>query len=121
MAIRHVAWLAAAGLMLTGCVVPNMDSSNYTSVPYVQLFQKKGQHGHTNRSQRTQDLYDCGVPANVNPDSPRWHRVGVREGETVNQAIARAHKLEQCMRDKGYDTLEFSECGPLKAPTGQCN
>lgn len=106
---------------LTGCVVPNMDSSNYTSVPYVQIFQKKGFYGHTDREERRRDLYDCGVPADVNPDSPRWHRVGVKENETVEQALARAHKLEQCMRDKGYDTLEFSECGPLKAPTGQCN
>ncbi|WP_413722178.1 hypothetical protein [Sodalis sp. RH23] len=106
---------------LTGCVVADMDSSNYTSVPYVQIFQKKGQHGHTDRAQRTRDLHACGVPENENPDSPRWQRVGVAPGQTVDQALARAHKLEQCMRDKGYDTLEFSECGPLKAPTGKCN
>lgn len=106
---------------LTGCVVADMDSSNYTAVPYVQIFQKEGQHGHTDPAQRSRDLHACGVPENVNPDSPDWQRVGVKQGETVDHALARAHKLEQCMRSKGYDTLDFSECGPLKAPTGLCN
>lgn len=107
--------------LLTSCVVPNMDSSNYTTVPYVQIFQKKGQHGHTDQAQRTRDIHACGVPENENPDSPDWQRFGVAPGETVDQALARAHKIEQCMRDKGYDTLNITECGPLKAPTGECN
>lgn len=44
-------------LLLNGCVVADMDSSNYTSVPYVKTFQKADTIGHTDQAQRKRDLY----------------------------------------------------------------
>lgn len=41
--------------LLSGCVVADMDSSNYRYVPWVQLFQKPEASGLTNVAQRKVD------------------------------------------------------------------
>ena len=119
MAIRHLACLAAAGLMLTGCVVGDMDTSNYTSFPYAHTIQKPGQLGHTDVAQRTQDLYSCGLDKNIPPDE--FSRNYVHPGESLEQHKNRIEKIESCMQSKGYVLLDYGDCGPLKAPTGKCN
>ncbi|POP45824.1 hypothetical protein CHU32_08425 [Superficieibacter electus] len=108
-------------LILGGCVVADMDSSNYHYPPYFQTFQKQGQMGHTDRTQRKADLYACGVDRNVNPDSEFWRRNVLLNGETMEQHDRRIDKLETCMENKGYVILDPSSCGPVKAPTGKCN
>lgn len=108
-------------LSLVGCVVTNMDSSNYDYVPYIKTFQKKGSIGHTNNERRKKDLYSCGVEKNTNLDDGTWKRGGAYPNETLQQTISRAEKIEGCMEDKGYIVYGFDDCGPLKAPTGICN
>ena len=45
-------------LLLTGCVVGNMDSSNYRFVPWIQVFQKVDPAtGQTNIRDRKEALY----------------------------------------------------------------
>lgn len=57
----------ASVVMLAGCVVADMDSSNYDYVPWVQVFQKpKASGGLTNVAQRKVDLYTCGVNPRAN-------------------------------------------------------
>ena len=108
-------------LLLTGCVVADMDSTNHTAVPYAQTFQKPATLGHTDRVQRRADLYACGVKKSVDVDSKTWLRAEVYPGETLDQMVARVEKVESCMKGKGYVVLGFDACGPLKAPTGKCN
>lgn len=119
MAIRHVACLAAAGLMLTGCVVADLDSSNFRHLPYAHTIQKPGQLGHTDVAQRTRDLYSCGLDKNIAPDD--FSRGSMLPGETLEEHKKRISKLESCMESKGYILQDFDKCGPLKAPTGKCN
>ena len=107
--------------LLTGCVVPDMDSSNYTVVPYVQTFQKVGHIGHTDREQRKIDLYTCGVDRGENLDNGSWYRNALMPGETSEELDKRVGKIEHCMERKGYQILGFDQCGPLKALTGLCN
>ncbi|HAF53423.1 MAG TPA: hypothetical protein DCL03_18065, partial [Leclercia adecarboxylata] len=57
--IRNLSLVCCMGL--TGCVVADMDSTNYTSFPYIQTFQKPETMGHTNVQKRRNDLYECGV------------------------------------------------------------
>lgn len=104
---------------LTGCVVANMDSSNYTSVPYVKTFQKKGALGHTDTIQRKNDLYSCGLSKKINPE--QWVRNYTPPGISESEHDKQVAKIESCMERKGYTLLSFSQCGPLKAPTGLCN
>ncbi|WP_194205670.1 hypothetical protein [Superficieibacter sp. 1612_C1] len=106
---------------LSGCVVADMDSSNYDFPPYIQTFQKQGQLGHTDTVQRKNDLYACGLDRNTDPDSKLWRRNVALEGETMEQEDRRIASLEACMKNKGYVLLDPGRCGPLKAPTGMCN
>ncbi|WP_318376537.1 hypothetical protein [Enterobacter sp.] len=105
--------------LLTSCVVGDMDSSNYTSFPYAHTIQKPGQLGHTDVAQRTRDLYSCGLDKNIAPDD--FSRNYVHSGESLEQHKNRIGKIEICMQRKGYLLLDYSACGPLKAPTGKCN
>ena len=104
--------------VLSGCVVADMDSSNYKYVPWIQLFQKPDASGKTNVQQRKADLYACGVNPRANLDDPLWSLNGSYPGETNEQFIARTNKIQDCMSAKGYKIYDFSQCGPLKAPTG---
>lgn len=106
---------------LTGCVVGNMDSSDYEYVNYVQTFQNKESIGHTDPQKRKKDLHDCGVPQSQNLDDGSWSRGNSKSGETLRQAVDQAEKIESCMLNKGYIVYGFDACGPLKAPTGLCN
>ncbi|WP_435955393.1 hypothetical protein [Dryocola sp. BD626] len=116
--------LVTAGIfLLTGCVVADMDSTNYAYFPYVQTFQKPATLGHTDVEQRRQDLYACGVdrkyPLGSNDET--WRRNTVVKGESDTQFDARVSGVESCMKDKGYVVLDWAQCGPLKKPTGRCN
>ncbi len=119
--IRNFALVFCIGL--TGCVVADMDSTNYTSFPYVQTFQKPQTLGHTNVQKRRQDLYDCGVDRkhSLNSWDETFRRASLKPGETLAEQKARMTRVENCMKGKGYVMLDFGECGPLKKPTGLCN
>lgn len=106
--------------MLTGCVVADMDSSNYDYVPWIQLFQKPDVSGLTNVVQRKADLYTCGVNPRTNLDDPMWSLNGQAPGETSEHANAKRNHILRCMKEKGYKVYGFSECGPKKSPTGLC-
>lgn len=116
-----------AGLVLcfglTGCVVADMDSSNYAYFPYVQMFQKVDTPGHTNVQQRRNDLYACGVDRSHSLNS--WDTSFVRNermpNETLKQMVTRIDEFESCMVNKGYIVHGFAECGPRKKPSGLCN
>lgn len=108
-------------LLLTGCVVGNMDSSNYRFVPWIQVFQKVDPAtGQTNIRDRKEALYSCGVDRSENLDSKNWGLSGIREGETLKQSVERNERIFDCMKSKGYDVYGFEECGPLKKPSGLC-
>lgn len=113
--------LCAAAFSLTGCVVADMDSTNYQFPPYIQTIQKQNQQGHTDPAQRKGDLYRCGLDRSINPDSSSWRRNQLEPGETMDEHDARISRLESCMKQKGYVLLDPGSCGPLKAPTGRCN
>jgi len=112
--------LVVAALTLTGCVVGNMDSSDYTYVPYIQTFQKAGQQGHTDPVQRKVDLQSCGVNK-ATVDNPNWSAGSALPEETAQQIIARSKKLNSCMQRKGYIVYGYFECGPVKENKGLCN
>jgi hypothetical protein len=48
-------------LLLTGCVVGNMDSTDYQYVKYAQTFQKLDKTGRTDTAQRKEDLTAAGA------------------------------------------------------------
>ncbi|EPB4989571.1 hypothetical protein ACRN86_001532 [Enterobacter hormaechei] len=107
---------------LYGCVVADMDSSNYSFPPYVQTFQKPQSMGHTDVQQRRKDLYACGVSKSYPLHS--WDETFRRnslDGESMEQHDERIFKLENCMKAKGYRMLDPGSCGPLKKPSGKCN
>lgn len=110
----------AITLNLTGCVVANMDSSDYTSVPWIQVFQKVDSTGQTNIRERKEALYSCGVDRSENLDDKNW---GLNHGDkdlSLQQLVDRNESIFECMRGKGYKVYGFDECGPLKNPTGLC-
>ncbi len=119
--IRSLSLICCIGL--TGCVVADMDSSNYTSFPYVQTFQKPQTMGHTDVQTRRNDLYECGVDRkfSLNSWDEKFCRNCLKPGETIEQLTARTKKVENCMKSKGYVMQDFGECGPLKKPSGLCN
>lgn len=108
---------------LTGCVVADMNSSNYRYPPYIQTFQKPQNLGHTNVQQRRTDLYACGVSRSYPLHSwdETFRRNSLVDGESMEQHDNRIFKLENCMETKGYRMLDSSSCGPLKKPSGKCN
>nr|WP_318381188.1 hypothetical protein [uncultured Enterobacter sp.] len=112
--------VVACIISLTGCVVADMDSSNYTYVPWIKLFQKPEASGLTNVAQRKKDLYACGVNPKANLDDPSWSLNGVYPGESDEHFTARRDHTLSCMKEKGYKIYGFAECGPLKKPTGLC-
>lgn len=105
--------------LLTGCVVADLDSSNFRHPPNAHTIQKPGQLGHADVAQRTRDLYSCGLDKNIAPDD--FSRNQLRPGETSEGHTKRTSRLESCMQSKGYILQDFDKCGPLKAPTGKCN
>lgn len=119
--IRNLSLVCCMGL--TGCVVADMDSTNYTSFPYIQTFQKPETMGHTNVQKRRNDLYECGVNKKLSLNSwdEKFRRNALQPGETIDQLITRTNKVEDCMKSKEYVLLDFGECGPLKKPSGLCN
>jgi len=106
--------------MPTGCVVADMDSSNYDYVSWIQLFQKPDVSCLTNINQRKADLYTCGVNPLTNLDDASWSLNGQEPGETDEQANAKRNHILNCMKENGYKVYDFSECGPKKSPTGLC-
>ena len=114
-------YILSTVLLLNGCVVADMDSSNYTSVPYVKTFQKADSIGHTDHAQRKRDLYACGVDKSTNLDDGSWSAGDSTPEETLQQLIARTGKVEHCMKSKGYIVFSYGACGPLKKPSGKCN
>ncbi|WP_254302940.1 hypothetical protein [Rahnella sp. BCC 1045] len=110
----------ASVVVLTGCVVADMDSSNYDYVPWVQVFQKPEASGLTNVAQRKADLYSCGVNPKANLDGGHWSLNRIEPGETMERFDARRNHILSCMIQKGYKVYDFGDCGPIKAPTGLC-
>lgn len=115
-----MAGIIASLFVLSGCVVADMDSSNYKYVPWIQLFQKPEASGYTNVARRKADLYDCGVVPQGSLDDPRWSLNTINPGETSEQSGIRSQKVMSCMETKGYKVYGFDQCGPLKKPTGLC-
>lgn len=119
--IKNLSLICCIGL--TGCVVADMDSSNYDYFPYIQTFQKPQTMGHTDVQQRRIDLYDCGVERkySLNSWDEDFNRNQLQPGETLEQLTVRTTKVEGCMKSKGYVIRDFSVCGPRKKPSGLCN
>ncbi|MGY6029827.1 hypothetical protein [Phytobacter sp. AG2a] len=110
-----------AGIMqLSGCVVDDMDSSNYNYVPWIQVFQKVDVTGWTNIRDRKEALYSCGVDRRQNLDDKNWGLNVAYENETLQDITSRNKRIFACMKSKGYQVYGFDECGPIKKPTGLC-
>ena len=105
---------------LTGCVVADMDSTNYTSVPWIQVFQKVDSTGQTNFRERKEALYSCGVDRSENLDDKKWGLNIQRGNMTSAEMFDRNQRIFDCMRSKGYQVYGFNQCGPLKKPSGLC-
>ena len=118
--IRTLSLICCFGL--TGCVVADMDSSNYDYVPYIQTIQNPRTPGHTNVQQRREDLYACGVDRkySLNSWDESFSRNRLLPGETIEQQDSRIQKIEDCMKSKGYVLWDYSQCGPRKKPSGMC-
>lgn len=112
--------LLAVIMQLSGCVVADMDSSNYEFVPWIQTFQKVDSSGRTDVNQRKEDLYSCGVDRRRNLDDKKWGLNVAYEHETLQEITSRNKKIFACMKSKGYQVYGFDECGPIKKPTGLC-
>ena len=107
-------------LNLAGCVVDNMDSSNYHYVPWIQVFQKVDATGQTNIRERKEALYSCGVDRSENLDDKNWGLNHADKNKTLKQIVEKNERIFACMKSKGYMVYGFDECGPLKKPTGLC-
>ena len=116
----RIAVLLTGILNLTSCVVADMDSTNYTSVPWIQVFQKVDSTGQTNFRERKEALYSCGVDRSENLDDKNWGLNVVYPGKTIEETAERMDRVISCMKTKGYKVYSFNECGPLKAPSGLC-
>lgn len=116
----RTAILLAGIFSLTGCVVADMDSSNYTYVPWIQVFQKVDSTGQTNFRERKEALYSCGIDRSQNLDDKQWSLNTVQPNETSDEASDRHDRVIACMKKKGYTVYGFDQCGPLKKPTGLC-
>ena len=116
----RTAVLLAGILHLTGCVVDDMDSSNYNYVPWIQVFQKVDSTGWTNVRDRKEALYSCGVDRRINLDDKSWGLSTAYENETLKQLSEKGDKIIACMKSKGYQVYGFDECGPIKKPSGLC-
>ncbi|MEL4888475.1 hypothetical protein N6P31_15625 [Pectobacterium betavasculorum] len=119
MRFRMVVLLAGI-LNLTGCVVADMDSSNYRYVPWIQVFQKIDSTGQTNIRERKEALYSCGVDRRDNLDDKHWGLNVHRGNETFKESADRNDRIIACMKSKGYKVYGFDQCGPLKKPSGLC-
>ena len=98
----------ACTFILSGCVVADMDSSNYDYVPWIQVFQKPQASGLTNVSQRKADLYACGVNPHADLDNGSWSLNGKMAQETEEQFNTRRDNILSCMEEKGYKVDGFS-------------
>lgn len=107
-------------LNLTSCVVADMDSTNHTSVPWIQVFQKVDSTGQTNSHERKEALYSCGVDRHENLDDINWGLNTVYNNQTIEEMMDRKDRVISCMKSKGYQVYGFEQCGPLKAPSGLC-
>ncbi len=116
----RMAVLLAGLVNLTGCVVADMDSSNHTSVPWIQVFQKIDSTGQTNIRERKEALYSCGVDQKENLDDKSWSLNTVNSDVTLNELTERNDRIFACMKKKGYKVYGFNACGPLKNPSGLC-
>lgn len=105
---------------LSGCVVADMDSSNYRYVPWIQLFQKIDANGQTNFRERKEALYSCGIDRDENLDDKHWSLNAVLPNETSEESGERKDRVIACMKSKGYTVYGFAQCGPLKKPSGLC-
>jgi len=114
-------FLLAGTLALTGCVVADMDSSNYKYVPWIQLFQKVDSTGQTNIRERKEALYSCGIDRSENLDDKQWSLNTLMPNETSDEQSKRFDHVIACMKRKGYTVYGFDQCGPLKNPTGLCS
>lgn len=108
----------ASVVMLTGCVVADMDSSNYDYVPWVQVFQKPEASGLTNVAQRKVDLYDCGVNPRADLDGANWSLNGIEPGETFKNFNTRRDHILSCMEKKGIQIVWFFGVRSEKGPVG---
>lgn len=97
----------ASVVMLTGCVVADMDSSNYDYVPWVQVFQKPEASGLTNVTQRKVDLYSCGVNPRANLDGNNWSLNGIEPGETIESFNARSNRILSCMEGRDIKCMDL--------------
>ncbi|ACR70201.1 hypothetical protein DBV23_12170 [Edwardsiella ictaluri] len=115
----------AAVCLLAGCqtffIGSGMDSTNNTSVPYIQRIQKADTVGHTDPEQRKMDIYACGVGPSADLNDKRWQPANGYPNLSVKDRAGKRDKLEHCMEGKGYIVFGFEECGSQKDPTGLCN
>lgn len=119
--MRFIPGILLAGIFqLTGCVVADMDSSNYRYVPWIQVFQKVDSTGWTNIRDRKEALYSCGVDRTEDLDDKNWGLNRQHGDETLAEGVARNQRIFACMESKGYNVYGFDECGPLKKPSGLC-
>jgi hypothetical protein len=81
-------------LLLTGCVVGNMDSTDYQYVKYAQTFQKLDKTGRTDTAQRKEDLYSCGVPRRANLDDGSWNGGSARPGKRFRKWLPEKRKSQ---------------------------
>jgi len=76
-------------------------SSNYTYVPWIQLFQKVDSTGQTNFRERKEALYSCGIDRSENLDDKHWSLNTLMPNETSDEQSERFDRVIACMKRKG--------------------
>jgi len=108
---RNVLASLMLAVLLSACAKP--DSVPPTAIfnpPNAQRLQKAGQYGHTDYNQRKEDIIACGVPRERYEDN-LFYITGTAPGETTEQYLVRRRKFARCMNGKGYDWLDWVQCG----------
>jgi len=78
---------------LTGCLVTPGDASDFTYVPWIQLFQKVDSTGWTNIRERKEALYNCGVDRKENLDDKNWGLNVMQRNQTLRMSSFMPEKV----------------------------
>lgn len=119
---NQIIFIIAIVLFLNGCVpirvIPKYNPDLYNGYKVIQGYQKSDTIGYTDREQRKQDAFSCGVKnynggnLDLSQNYPKM---------TIDEIINRRIRIDGCMKKKGYIIYDTTSCTTNGKPTGFCN